>query len=97
MTLTAKTTLSFTEIKNGHASGKTFEQTVEGYINAIYSTEVDGRLDVGVEEILDEEGDVVDFTPNKFWELPLEAQLEMAIEVNSERHASRTEWVIANG
>lgn len=96
MTLTAKTTLSFTETKNGQATGKTFENTVQGYIDTVYATEVDGRLDVGVEEILDAEGDVIDFTPNKFCELPLEEQLERCIDVNSERFASRTSWVIAN-
>ena len=96
MTLTAKTTLSFTEIKNGHATGNTFNNTVQGYIDAVYNAEVDGRLDVGVEEILDADGEVVDFTPNKFFDLPLEEQLERCIDVNNERFASRTTWVIAN-
>lgn len=96
MILTAKTTLTFTEIKNGHTTGTTFENTVQGYIDVVYAKEVEGRLDMGVEEVLGAEGLVIELAPNKFFNLPLEEQLELCIEANSERFASSTTWILAN-
>lgn len=89
------TILEFTEIKNGNASAKTFENSVEGYISAVYEKEVDGRLDVGVEPIKDEDGEIVDYTPNKFFSLPLEEQLDLCMQANGERYASQTSYKIA--
>lgn len=88
------TLLKFTEIKNGRATGNDFINIAEGYIMAIYNDAVHERLNIGIEAIKDEAGDIVEYTENKFFGLPLEEQLDRCIEVNGERYASSTHYMV---
>lgn len=83
MTLTAKTTLLFTVTKNGHAIGRVFKNTVQGYIDAISLCSL-----MEIQNNLDAEC--------VFYDLPLEEQLERCVDVNGEMYASRTTWTIVN-
>lgn len=95
MNIEKNTNLIFTEIKNGNDTGKNYELTAGEFINIVYGKEVDGRLDVGVEAIKDEDGEVVEYTPNKFFELPIQEQLEMCCRVEGERYAANVTYKVA--
>ncbi len=86
--LTENSTIILTETKLGSATSEATEWTIGCYITYIQESDADGQLDIGVEEILDEDGDIIDYTPNKFFDLSLEDQLELCIERNEEANAS---------
>lgn len=75
--IAANTHLIFTETKRGRATGKTYELTAGEFINIIKNKDCDGELSVGVEPIFDADGEVSDFTADKFYSLPVSEQLDM--------------------
>ena len=89
------TTIIFTEIKNGHATGNTFKNTAGAYIAAVAEKDCEGKLSVGVEPIFDANGEIEGVTDNKFYDLPVEQQLEAAIRLNGDIYASRTTYNVA--
>ncbi|TVM02739.1 MAG: hypothetical protein CV087_08730 [Candidatus Brocadia sp. WS118] len=97
MTINYETFLEFTEIKNGHATGKTFINTAGAYIDAVRSAD-DGSSGIfpqliGIGEA-DEDGDYAEYH-DPFNDLTVEDQLELCIERNNDSYASRTTYKIA--
>jgi hypothetical protein len=91
--LTNDTLLSFTEIKNGSATGKTFENTATDYINAVRAEDCDSEIDREFERLREkhfDETSKANYTT--FEELPVEEQLALCIERNNDRYASRTTY-----
>jgi hypothetical protein len=94
--LTNDTLLEFTEIKNGHATGKTFVNTVLGYINAVRDKSPNAREFNRIVEAVEFDKDAEPCEwHDKFYDLPLEEMLELCIRVNGECYASHTTWKVA--
>ena len=94
-TLTNDTLLTFTETKNGHATGKEFNNTVKGYIDAVRNAGNSDTFEQLVEPVkFDEDGEAEEFH-DKFDDLTLEQQLDLCVQVNGERYASQTSYKIA--
>jgi len=93
--ITNDTLLEFIETKNGHANGITFTNSAGGYISAIRNKGISDKFEqLVLATKFDEEGEAVEFH-DKFDDLSLEEQLELCIDVNGERYASRTSYKIA--
>ena len=93
--IAANTHLIFTETKRGHATGKTYELTAGEFISIIKNKDCDGELSVGVEPILDADGEISDFTADKFYDLPIVEQLDMCCRREGDRYASNISYRIA--
>lgn len=95
MTITNNTLLTITETKRGHAAGTSYQMTAGEFISLVKNKDCDGDLDVGVEPILDEEGDVIDTTEDKFWTLPVAEQLDMCCRREGDRYAAHVCYEVA--
>ena len=94
-TITTATNLIFTQIKRGRASGKTYELTAGEFISIIKNKDSDGSLNVGVEPILDNEGEIESFTNDKFYDLPISEQLDMCCRREGDSLAAHISYEIA--
>lgn len=94
-TITEETNLTFTEIKRGHTSGKSYELTAEEFIRIVKDKDCDGLLNVGVDPILDEDGIIEDFTADKFYDLPILEQLDMCCSREGDNYASNISYKVA--
>jgi hypothetical protein len=95
-TITENTSIIITEIKRGHASGKSYETTAGRFIEIIKNKDCDGDLNVGVEPIaFDEDGDVVDFSADKFYNLPVAEQLDMCCRREGDSMAADISYTVA--
>lgn len=93
--ITTETSLIFTETKRGSAIGKSYELTAEEFITIVKNKDCDGELSVGVEPILDVDGEVSDFTADKFYELPISEQLDMCCRREGDALAADISYKIA--
>ena len=93
--IAANTHLIFTETKRGRATGKTYELTAAEFIIIIKNKDCDGELNVGVEPILDADGEVSDFTADKFYDLPVSEQLDMCCRREGNALAADISYKIA--
>lgn len=93
--ITKNTTLVFTEVKRGHATGKSYELSAQEFIDIVKNKDCDGNLNVGAEAILDEDGEVIDFTADKFYDLPITEQLDMCCRREGDSYASDVTYEVA--
>lgn len=93
--LTDNTIINITEIKRGHATGKTYQQTAGEFIRIIKEKDCDGALDVGVEPVAFDDGEPVEFSADKFYDLPIEEQLDMCCRREGDSIAADIRWEVA--
>lgn len=93
--ITENTNLIFTEIKRGRATGKAYELTAGQFISIVKNKDCDGSLNVRVEPIIDEEGEVSDFTDDKFHDLSILEQLDMCCRIEGDALAADISYKIA--
>lgn len=89
------TIITITEIKNGHATGKSYEITAGQFIAIVKNKDCDGSLDVDVEPIYDEDGDIEEYTADKFYELPVSEQLDMCCKCEGDALAASVTYEIS--
>lgn len=94
-TITENTSIIITEIKRGHASGKSYETTAGRFIEIIKNKDCDGDLNVGVEPIYDADGEIEDFTADRFYELPVSEQLDMCCRREGDSMAADISYTVA--
>lgn len=93
--LTNDTLLTFTETKNGHATGRVFNSTVKGYINAVRNADHDRQIEEAFEHLRNnhfDEASRANYTI--FDELPVADQLALCIARNNESFASHTTYKV---
>lgn len=96
MSINSATNIIVTEIKNGSSKEHTFEIEAGKYIGIVKDQDCDGRLDIGVEPVkFDEDGDAIEFSDDKFYDLPIEKQLDMVCEREGDRYAAQVSWKVA--
>lgn len=86
------TLINITEVRNSRTVA--YDITVGEFINNIKNADADGDLDIGVEAIVDADGDTVGFTADKFWELPIIEQFELCVKAQELSRASRITYDI---
>ena len=89
------TNLIFTEIKRGGSNAKIYELTAAEFIAIVKNKDDDGELNVGVEPILNADGEIEDFTGDKFYDLPVEEQIDMCLISEGNRFATTITYKIA--
>lgn len=92
--ITKTTNLLFTETKRGPLTGKTYELSAEDFIEIVKNKDCDGELNVGVEPIFDADGNMDDFTADKFYDLPVMEQLDMCCRHEGDRYAFDISYVV---
>lgn len=88
------TEIAFTETANGQEVAYTM--LARDFITLVKNKDHDGNLNIGCQPLFDEDGNVVDFTPDQFADLPVAKQLELAVTAEENRNASIIVWKAIN-
>jgi hypothetical protein len=95
MTITKNTLLNITETKRGKSGGIAYQIEAGKFIDIVKAKDANGILSL-VEPIeFDEDGEAVEFSADKFWELPIEEQLEMCCSREGDALAAHIRYMVA--
>lgn len=94
MEINNNTLLKITEIKRGAGWGKNYEITAGEFIRIVKNKDCDGDLNVGVEPIYDTDGEIEEWTEDRFYDLPIAEQLNMCLRDEGDRFASDLKCVV---
>lgn len=97
MTITIlNTVITVTASEAANPSKNTqFQKKASDFINIMKNEDVDGELEIGVEEILDDDGDVIGWTADKFHELDIVEKLDLCAKRYADDIGGRVTWVVA--